>query len=306
MAKSILLTGSNGLLGQKIVHRLAGLPHINLLAVGRGVNRHPLRAGYAYQNVNLTNSEELNALFDSFKPQYVIHTAAMTQVDACETKRDLCDAINVDAVKDIIACCEKYKSHLVHISTDFIFDGASGPYQETDTPNPVNYYGVSKLKAEQALLESNISFAILRTMLLYGVTPGMSRSNILLWAKKSLEEGQTIRVVNDQVRCPTLAEDLANASISAVMREAKGIFHISGAELMTIHDLVLRIAKFWKLNEELVQTTTSDALNQAARRPPRTGFILLKAQTQLDYRPHSLEQGFAQVDRQLSELAVEI
>ena len=306
MAKSILLTGSNGLLGQKIVHRLAGLPHINLLAVGRGVNRHPLRAGYTYQSVDLTNSVELSSLFDSFKPQYVIHTAAMTQVDACETQRDLCDAINVQAVKDIIACCEKHGSHLVHISTDFIFDGTSGPYQESDAPNPVNYYGLSKLKAEQAIQESKVSYAILRTMLLYGVTPGMSRSNILLWAKKSLEGGQTIRVVNDQVRCPTLAEDLANASISAVMREAKGIFHISGAELMNIHELVLRIAKFWKLNEELVQTTTSDALNQAARRPPRTGFILLKAQTQLDYRPHSLEQGFAQVDRQLSELAVEI
>ena len=134
----------------------------------------------------------------------------------------------------------------------------------------------------------------------------MSRSNILLWAKKSLEEGQNIRVVKDQVRCPTLAEDLANATISAVMRNATGIFHISGSEMLTIYDLALRIAKYWKLDESLIAPITSDSLNQAAKRPPRTGFILLKAQTQLDYRPHSLEQGFAHVEKQLNEMAVGI
>ncbi len=306
MAKRILLTGSNGLLGQKVLHRLAGLPHVDLLAIGRGVNRHPLREGYAYQTLDLTQADEVAETFKIFQPHYVIHTAAMTQVDACENQRELCDAVNVEAVKTLAECCKKHNSHMVHISTDFIFDGENGPYMETDEPNPVNYYGLSKLKAEQVLLESGVSCAILRTMLLYGVTPGMSRSNILLWAKKSLEEGQNIRVVKDQVRCPTLAEDLANATISAVMRNATGVFHISGAEMLTIYELALRIAKYWKLDESLIAPITSDSLNQAAKRPPRTGFILLKAQTQLDYRPHSLEQGFAHVEKQLNEMAVGI
>ena len=305
MSKRILLTGSNGLLGQKVLNRLAGLPHIDLLAIGRGVNRHPLREGYAYQSLDLTDSQEVAEAFQSFRPQHVIHTAAMTQVDACEKERELCDAVNVEAVKTLADLCKKHESHMVHISTDFIFDGENGPYLENDTPNPVNYYGLSKLKAEQVLEESGIPCAILRTMLLYGVTPGMSRSNILLWAKKSLEEGQTIRVVNDQVRCPTLAEDLANATVAAVMRNATGTFHISGAEMMNIYELVLRIAAYWKLDETLVNPISSSSLKQAAKRPPRTGFILLKAQTQLDYRPHSLEQGFAHVEKQLNELTVE-
>ena len=132
MAKRILLTGSNGLLGQKVLHRLAGLPHVDLLAIGRGVNRHPLREGYAYQALDLTQADEVAETFKVFQPQYVIHTAAMTQVDACENQRELCDAVNVEAVRTLATYCKQYHSHLVHISTDFIFDGENGPYMETD------------------------------------------------------------------------------------------------------------------------------------------------------------------------------
>ena len=126
------------------------------------------------------------------------------------------------AVEKLCQLCLQYQSKLVHVSTDFVFDGSAGPYKETDVPNPVNYYGMSKLKAEQLIQKSGVNFAILRTMLLYGITPAMSRSNIVLWVKDSLEKNKPIKVVNDQVRCPTFAEDLASACISAVMKDAKG------------------------------------------------------------------------------------
>lgn len=303
MQKRVLLTGSNGLLGQKIVQRLAKRGNIQLIATSRDLNRHPLREGYTFHQVDLTDKEDLENLFDSYQPTDILHTAAITNVDYCEDHRDECDAVNIEAVDTLVHLAHKHSSRLVHISTDFIFDGTAGPYKETDEPNPVNYYGQSKLAAESLIIKSGIPCAILRTMLLYGVTPSLSRSNIVLWARQQLLAGNSIRVVGDQQRCPTLVEDLADATITAMMKEAEGTYHISGAEMMSIVELVRRLANYWKADPELVSEITSEALGQRAMRPPVTGFIIMKAQTELGYRPHPLEQGLALVDRQLKEYA---
>ncbi|MEL6133485.1 MAG: SDR family oxidoreductase [Bacteroidota bacterium] len=304
MSSHILLTGSNGLLGQKIVQLLADRSHVELLAVGRGLNRHPLREGYTYLSVDLTDPQAVVDLFDRFKPTVVIHTAAMTQVDACEDDRALCDAVNIDATAHLAQLCKKYGSHMVHISTDFIFDGAAGPYTENDAPNPVNYYGLSKLKAEEKVQQAGISHTILRTILLYGITPGMSRSNIVLWVKASLEAGKEIKVVNDQFRSPTLAEDLATASVTAAMKQAQGIYHISGPDMMSVVDIARTVGKVYGLDTSLISETDSASLGQKAKRPPKTGFIILKAQTELDYKPHTLEQGLTVLKRQMEHLGV--
>ncbi|MEL7530089.1 MAG: SDR family oxidoreductase [Bacteroidota bacterium] len=302
MKHRIILTGSNGLLGQKIINILAGRANVQLLATSRGVNRHAERGGYLYKDLDLLDYGLWAAEFASFKPTAVIHTAAMTQVDACEEQRESCDKINAESVHHLAQLCKEYDTHLVHISTDFVFDGAAGPYAENAKPNPVNYYGQAKLKAEQHVQENAGSWSILRTMLLYGITPSMSRSNIVLWVKRSLEAEKEIKVVDDQFRCPTLAEDLANAAVSAAMRKAQGIFHISGAEMMSIYEIAERAANFWKLDTGLMSHTDSASLNQAAKRPPKTGFLILKAQTELDYQPHSFAQGLAIVDQQIREM----
>lgn len=301
MQKRIVLTGSNGLLGQKIVNLLSNRAHVQLIATGRGPNRHPVREGYIYESLDLTNAKAVEELFEKYNPTHFIHTAALTLVDKCEHERTQCDAVNITAVERISALCVKYATHLTHISTDFVFDGENGPYKEADIPAPVNYYGQSKLKAEQAVQRSGANAAILRTMLLYGVTPAMSRSNIVLWVKKSLEAKKPITVVDDQQRCPTLVEDLATASVASCMQEARGIYHISGAEMMSIIELAKKVADFWKLDKSLISPIDSPSLNQAAKRPPITGFIILKAQTELGYKPHSLDQGLRLVDRQLEE-----
>ncbi len=301
MQRRILLTGSNGLLGQKLVSLLAERPQIKLIASSRGINRHALRGGYHYEPLDLLDPKGWATLFQDMQPTELIHSAAMTLVDQCETDRKTCDQYNVEAVKMLVDLCKTHGTRFIHISTDFIFDGAQGPYREEDLPNPVNYYGGAKLRAEQLIQESGLSWAILRTMLLYGITPAMSRSNIVLWAKKSLEEGQTIRVVNDQFRCPTLAEDLASGTLAALMKQAKGIYHISGPEMMSISSLVRKVAAHWSLDENLIEEIESHTLQQAAKRPPKTGFIILKAQTELGYQPHSLVQGLSIVDRQIRE-----
>jgi dTDP-4-dehydrorhamnose reductase len=187
----------------------------------------------------------------------------------------------------------------VHVSTDFIFDGIDGPYREEDQPAPLSYYGESKLAAEQLVLESGLPAAIVRTVLVYGIAEDMSRSNIVLWAKGALEKNQPIKVVDDQFRTPTLAEDLAMGCFLAATKKAEGIFNISGKDFMSIRELVGRVAIYFNLDDSLVETVSSRTLNQKAKRPPRTGFILDKAEKELGYQPHSFEEGIAIVMSQL-------
>jgi len=299
--KKILVTGSNGLLGQKLVNKLNERPGIDLIATGRGDNQNSTLEGYTYIDLDLIHSPKLETCIRDLKPDVIIHSAAMTNVDACEQNPELCHKVNVESTAVISKICQELNIFMIFVSTDFIFDGTEGPYREEDKPNPLSVYGHSKLEAEKIVQASSHPWAIIRTVLLYGFVPGMSRTNIVLWVKKSLEEGKNIRVVNDQVRSPTLAEDLADGIISVLMREKQGVFHISGAEQMRIIDIAREVADYWKLDTTLIEETTSDVIAQPAKRPPITGFIILRAQTELGYKPHSLKAGFELLDRQLKE-----
>lgn len=298
-AKKVLVTGSNGLLGQKITDLILADDTIELIATSRGENRHPVKKGYQYIDLDILDSEQLRAVIAKHRPDAVINTAAMTNVDACEQDPVGCQQLNVDAVKHLSVFSELFGFHLIHLSTDFIFDGEAGPYAEDALPNPLSLYGRSKLDAESIIQHGKGRWAILRTILVYGVVADMSRSNIVLWAKGALEKGQPLNVVNDQWRMPTLAEDLAQACIATATIGAEGIFNISGKDLFAIHELVAAVADFWKLDKSLIREVSSTTLSQAAPRPKRTGFVLTKAQKILGYKPHSFEEGLAIVDRQL-------
>ncbi len=250
--------------------------------------------------LDITDNVQVHAVIQNTKPDVIINTAAMTQVDQCETEHESCIANNVTAVEHLISACEKHKMHLIHISTDFIFDGSQGPLDETAVPRPVNFYGESKLAAEQLIRFSSIDWSILRTVLVYGVTPDMSRSNIVLWVKKNLEEGKKISVVNDQWRTPTLAEDLAMGCYLAATKKAKGVFNISGKDFMTPYDIAIRTAAFFNLDSSLVTPTDSTKFKQPAVRPLKTGFIIDKAKKELGYEPHTFEEGLKLIQGQLA------
>lgn len=302
MKKRLLITGSNGLLGQKLVELLRKQANVDLIATARGVNRLPVTDGYTYASLDITVQEEVNAIFDQFKPEIVIHTAAMTNVDTCETDQEGCDLLNVDAVAFIIQACEKHNSYLCHLSTDFIFDGAAGPYTEEGIANPISYYGESKLKAEQLLLASSIRWSIARTVLVYGIVPDMSRSNIVLWVKKSLEEGKTIQVVTDQFRTPTLAEDLAIGCWLLAKDEVEGIFNISGSDFLTPYEMAVMTADYYGLDKSLLQKADSSTFQQTAKRPARTGFVLDKAKKVLGYAPRTFQEGITLMAQQVADL----
>jgi dTDP-4-dehydrorhamnose reductase len=185
----ILITGANGLLGQKLVTLLQQDKNIQLIATARNKPAQEIQSG-EFHKLDITDNDQINSVLAKTKPDVIIHTAAMTQVDQCETEHELCISNNVTAVGHLVEACKKSNAHLIHISTDFIFDGRHGPLDENEEPHPINFYGESKLAAEHLIQFSTIDWCILRTVLVYGVTPDMSRSNIVLWVKKSLEEGK--------------------------------------------------------------------------------------------------------------------
>ena len=302
MKKRILITGSNGLLGQKLVDLLRKQASVDLIATARGNNRLPVTEGYTYASLDITVQEEVSDIFDQFKPDVVIHTAAMTNVDTCETDRDGCDVLNVNSVAYLIEACEKNGTYLCHLSTDFIFDGADGPYTEEGIANPISYYGESKLKAEQLLFASKIRWSIARTVLVYGIVPDMSRSNIVLWVKKSLEDGKTIQVVTDQFRTPTLAEDLAMGCWLLAKDEVEGIFNISGSDFLTPYEMAVMTADYYGLDKSLLQKADSSTFTQTAKRPAKTGFILDKAKKVLGYSPKTFQEGIAIMAQQVADL----
>lgn len=297
--KSVLTTGSNGLLGQKITEKIRSEGRVKLVATSKGENRYPQSQGYEYAEMDILNAGQVREVLEKYKPDAIIHTAAMTNVDTGEAQKELCRRLNVEATQNLIALCEEFNIHFVHLSTDFIFDGADGPYREEDAANPLSYYGETKLLAELAVKESKASWAILRTILVYGITNDMSRSNIVLWAKGALEKGQPINVVNDQWRMPTLAEDLAEACLLAVEKNAQGVYHVSGKDYMSIADLVRKVADYWTLDKSILSEISSESLNQSAKRPVKTGFVLEKTIRDLGYSPHSFEEGLAIVDEQI-------
>jgi len=286
----ILITGSNGLLGQKLVAQLLQ-KGIDFMASSLGVNRNNDCPGENYRTMDICKRDEIAEVFKEFKPTHVIHTAAMTNVDACELNPQECKSLNVDSVQLLANQCLAEHCHFQLLSTDFVFDGSKGNYQEEDAPNPLSIYGHSKLQAEEYIKDlPSLQFSIVRTIIVYGTGNQLSRSNIVKWAKEALLEGKELSIIDDQFRAPTWADDLAWACIRICELNENGIFHISGPETMSIYEIVERIAKHYQLPMDQVKQTTSSSLNQPAVRPPRTGFNLSKAKSRLGYDPKTLEE----------------
>lgn len=298
----VLITGSNGLLGQKLIDLLAPMQDVELIATSHGLNRYPSnKNNFEYFTMDITSADQVNEVIAQTNPDYVINTAAMTNVDQCETDKENCWKLNVDAVSNLVNACKLNDSFLLHLSTDFIFDGEDGPYSETDEPNPISYYGESKLAAEKIVTSSNIDWAIARTVLVYGIAHDMSRSNIILWVKSSLEDKKEIKVINDQWRTPTLAEDLAMGCYLIVKNRAKGIYNISGKDLLNPFQMAVKTAEFFGLDMSTVKEVDGSIFTQPAKRPPKTGFKLDKSINDLGYNPKSFDEGIAFLAKQLEE-----
>ncbi|EPR65773.1 SDR family oxidoreductase [Cyclobacterium qasimii] len=296
----ILITGANGLLGQKIIKEILIEGKYTAIATGRGDCRLPTEwGGYIYEEMDITKLSDVMDVFKVYKPDYVIHAASMTDVDRCEVNRHACFEQNVTATLNIMKGSAHAKSHLIFISTDFIFDGKNGPYDELAKPNPLNYYGKTKIDTETEIQGYEYNWSIVRTNLVYGIAHDMSRSNIILWVKKGLEQNKELSLVDDQFRTPTLAEDLANGCLLIVEKNATGIFNISGDELLTPYDMAIKTANFFELNAEGIKKTDSSIFTQVATRPLKTGLDISKAKNILGFKPKTFTEGIAILAKQI-------
>jgi dTDP-4-dehydrorhamnose reductase len=260
----ILLTGANGMVGSNLSKELTKTNH-TVLATGRGTNRLPhsyFHEKFQYRSLDITEKDEVLNVVTNFKPDLIIHGAAMTQVDECEQNKMLSYKTNVDATDYLILTAEEVNARYCYLSTDFVFSGNNGPYVEDDETGPVNFYGMTKELAEQHIIQSNLSWTITRTILLYGKADHLNRSNFIYWVKENLEANKPIRVVADQIRTPTYIPDLTKAVIDMAEKGSQGLYHISGMEVMSPHEMSLVIAQKLGLDNSLIQPVDAQTFTQ--------------------------------------------
>lgn len=293
----ILVTGANGLLGQHLIRQLVDEGKFTVYAIGKGASRLAYGAnnGVTYQQLDITDFKKTQAFIEKISPHIIIHAAAVSQPNECAANKSICWKTNVGATRTILKAAQKAKSYFIYISTDFVFDGADGPYDEQAATNPINDYGESKLLAEEMVEMSGLHWAIIRTVLVYGNKVPGGRTNIIQWVKDELSAGKKIKVVNDQYRTPTYVEDLAKGIILVLMKHAKGIFHISGKDMCTPYQLAIMVANLAGLNTALIEPVTAETFQEPAKRPPKTGFIITKAVKELGFVPVKLEEGLKKV-----------
>jgi dTDP-4-dehydrorhamnose reductase len=288
----ILITGSNGLVGQHLIRLLVEEGKFEIHALGKGDSRlsYGKSSGVTYHAVDLVNFKKTEQMLDKIAPHIIVHAAAMSQPNECAALPDQCWKVNVGATRSLLRAAERNKSYFIYISTDFVFDGEEGPYDESALPNPVNLYGESKLLAEEIVQCSKLHWCIIRTVLVYGNKVPGGRSNFVLWVKDKLEQEEKIKVVNDQVRTPTYVDDLAKGILLAMMKHATGIYHISGKDTCTPYELACMVADIMRKDKRLIEPVDASVFQEPARRPPKTGFIITKATKELGYVPQSLSE----------------
>ncbi len=288
----ILITGANGLLGQHLIKLLLDTTAHEIIATSKREPRLVLQdSRLHYYSLDITDGMAVNLLLEKLQPDTIIHCAALTQVDECEQQPIKAWEINVTATRFIVDAAKKINAFVIFVSTNFVFDGLSGPYKEEDTVNPVSYYGSTKVAAEKAVAESGLQYAIVRTCLLYGNILFGTRSNVISWVKENLEQGKKIKVVSDQWRTPTYIEDLAKGILLIAEKKVVGLFHISGKDFLSPYDMAMATADYLHLDKSLIEKVDASVFTQPAKRPATTGFVINKAKEVLDYSPLSFIEG---------------
>jgi dTDP-4-dehydrorhamnose reductase len=295
--KRILVFGANGMLGQRLIEFYSKQQNVQLL--GCSIEDEPVFEDAEYRKIDMTRREQVKELLYDFYPDVIVNAAAFTNVDLSETEREQAWKTNVKGVEYIAEVSRVIDSHIIHISTDYIFDGKKGPYSETDKPAPLGYYARTKLASENVLKISGTFNTILRTNVLYGIAHN-SRPDFVRWVVSSLRDENKIRIVTDQINNPTFIDDLVQAISKVIEYKKFGVFNIGGKEFLSRFDFTLKIADFFCLDKSLVAPITTAELNQPAPRPLKSGLIILKAETQLGYKPHSIKESLVKMKKELS------
>lgn len=293
----ILVTGASGLLGSKVIQ----------LALNRG---HEVYAVYKEHIVNLgvpikldlTEYEKLQKVIFEKRPDVIIHAAAYTDVDGCELNRDLAWKVNAEATKYLAMASTSIESHLIYVSTDYVFDGVKGLYKEEDNPNPINYYGYTKLKGEEFVKEYANKWCIARTSVIYGWGP-THKQNFATWLVNNLREKKEVKVLIDQYVSPTLNTNLAEMLLEIAERKITGIFHTAGANRVSRYEFAIKLSQVFNLNKNLIKPIKIDEMQWKAKRPRDSSLDVSKAQTLLNKKPRELNQALDTMKDELNQIS---
>jgi len=298
----VLVVGSNGLLGQKVAELF--LRGASSALTCASIEPSPVRTLHAaqYLTLDITSRKDVRRVVAQCEPEVIINCAAMTNVDACERERETAWKINVGGLEHLADAAQRYRAKIVHISSDYVFDGTHGPYAEGDRPEPINYYGKTKLASENFLRTAGLPWVVLRTMVLYGYAEGV-RSNFALWVIEKLTRGGTLKIVDDQLGNPTLADDLAFGVMKAVELEKQGIYHIAGRDILSRYEFARTVARVFGLPADSITPVKTAEIEQLAARPLRSGLVTLKAEVELGIRPATAEEGLLVLKSQISRVA---
>ena len=292
MQKRILVIGSNGFSGSAVVKRLAAAGRYDITGCSLSPDRLGGTENYSFVQADIRNGKRLAELFDAVRPHAVVNCAALSATDYCETHREEAYAMNVVAAENIARQCERHTSRLVHLSTDFVFDGkGDGLYTEEDTPAPVNYYGLTKLQSEQAVAATCTDWAIARIEVVYGPVLEGQHGNIVRLTEQRLRAGLAMKVVSDQFRTPTWVGDVAQGVELLLSHRSNGLYHVCGRDLVSIADMAFMTADCLRLDRSLITVCTTEEMQESVPRPRRSGMSCRKAMQELGYAPRSLDEG---------------
>jgi len=285
----ILITGANGFLGQHLTLFLCE-KGFDVIASGRGENRIPRQFPFFFESFDLADIVTLNEIVLKHQPDVIIHNAAMSKPDECENDKQKCLLQNVETTRYLINAGRLFQPHFIYISTDFIF-GENGPHAEEEKPEPLNFYGESKLMSEQLVKSSGLSYAIVRPVFMYGPVWEGLRPSFLHWVKSSLEQGRQIKVVRDQQRTPTYVYDICKGIYQIIQQKSTGSFHLAGKDILSPYQMAVSVAEEMELNKALIENVTSETFPEPVKRAKRSGLLIDKSKKVLGYDPVSFSDG---------------
>ncbi len=297
--KRIFIVGANGMLGQHLIKFFSKQDNVQLLGIS--VEEKPLLSGFDYEQCDITKRDQVKKALYDFYPDYIINAAAYTNVDQSEIDREVAWKVNVKGVEYLAEVSRVIDAHLIHISSDYVFDGKNGPYLETAKPNPLGYYARTKLASENALKISGAIHTIIRTNVLYGVARWLDNNKLdfVRWVINSVNSGKEIKIVTDQINNPTFVLDLVQAISKIIEYKKTGIFNIGGREFLSRYEFTLKIAEYFNLDKNFIKPILTEELNQKAKRPLKSGLIIIKAETELGFKPHSIIESFDIIKKEM-------
>ena len=299
--RALAVVGAGGVVGVKLVEQALAATDAYIYAYTHGslpTTRAAESPRVIWAPLDIGDRDAVSAALRAARPAVVLNPAAMTNVDACESRRAEAWSANAIGPRYLAEACVELGARLIHVSTDYVFPGDEanpGPYLEGATTRPINYYGETKLAGERAVAETcegRAPWLVARTALVYGSVPG-GRANFITWLAGELRAGRGVRVVSDQVNTPTLADDLAGTLLALAERGTEGVIHLAGPDLLTRAEWARLIAEYYALDASLIEVATTATLGQPAPRPLRSGLRTRRADELTDVQLRGVREGLA-------------